>query len=43
VLVAAVALEHSATVVHYDRDYEHIAGAVPGFRHEWVVPAGLID
>jgi predicted nucleic acid-binding protein len=42
-LAAAVALEHGAVVVHYDRDFEHLASVCPEFRHEWVVPAGSVD
>jgi hypothetical protein len=35
-------VEHVVTVLHYDRDFEHIAAVCPGFRHEWVAPAGSI-
>lgn len=41
-LIAAVAIEHDATVLHYDRDYEHIAAAVPEFRQELVAPFGTL-
>jgi len=40
---AAVAIENDATVLHYDRDYEHIARVKPDFRQEWIVPAGSVD
>jgi predicted nucleic acid-binding protein len=42
-LTAAVALEHGATVVHYDRDFEHLAAVCPDLQQEWVVPAGSVD
>jgi predicted nucleic acid-binding protein len=38
-LVAAVARNHNAVVLHYDKDFELIAGAT-GQRHEWVIPRG---
>jgi predicted nucleic acid-binding protein len=38
-LLAAIALTHGATVLHYDSDYERIA-AVTGQAHEWVIPRG---
>ncbi|MFC7548831.1 PIN domain-containing protein [Plantactinospora sp. GCM10030261] len=40
--VAAVAAEYSATVLHYDRDFDLIA-AVGGPRSEWVAPAGTLS
>lgn len=40
-LTAAIAEYHDAVVVHYDRDFEHIA-AVTRQPHVWVVPAGSI-
>ena len=42
-LTAAVALEHHATVLHYDRDFELLASVSPDFRQEWIVPAGSVD
>ena len=42
ILIAAVAIEHSATVLHYDRDYEHIAAVVAEFQHEPVVALGSL-
>jgi hypothetical protein len=30
------------TVLHYDRDFEHIA-KVTGQSHQWIVPAGSVD
>lgn len=42
ILVAALAIEHGATVIHYDRDYEHIADVDARLRHEWVAPRGSL-
>jgi predicted nucleic acid-binding protein len=42
-LTAAVALQHGATVIHYDRDFEHLAAVCPEFRQEWAVPPGTVD
>lgn len=39
VLVAATALQHELTVLHYDRNFERLTEATGG-THEWVVPAG---
>ncbi|MFD4430488.1 PIN domain-containing protein [Nocardia sp. NPDC058497] len=41
-LTAAVAEQHDAVIIHYDRDFEHIA-AVTRQPQVWVVPAGTID
>ncbi|WP_432955209.1 PIN domain-containing protein [Micromonospora haikouensis] len=41
VTVAAVAAEHSAVVLHYDRDYDLIRD-VGGPRCEWIAPAGTL-
>jgi predicted nucleic acid-binding protein len=41
-LIAAVALRLGLTVLHYDRDFEHI-GSVSPLRHEWIVAAGSVD
>ncbi|MGH9252842.1 MAG: PIN domain nuclease [Acidimicrobiales bacterium] len=41
-IIAACAEVHSATVVHYDGDYDRIA-EVTGQATEWVVPAGSVD
>lgn len=41
-LTAAIAEYHDAVIVHYDRDFEHIA-AVTRQPHVWVVPAGAVD
>lgn len=41
-LIAAVAERSRLTVLHYDRDFDHIH-AVTRQRTEWVVPAGSVD
>jgi hypothetical protein len=41
-LTAAIAEHHGATVVHYDRDFDHIA-SVTGQETRWVVPPGSAD
>lgn len=40
-IAAATAAEYSATVLHYDRDFDLIA-AVGGPRAEWVAPPGSV-
>jgi predicted nucleic acid-binding protein len=40
-IVAAAAEGPALTVLHYDDDFERIAG-VTGLNHEWVVPRGTI-
>ena len=41
-LIAAAAERRGLRLLHYDRDFEHIAH-VTGQPHEWVVPRGTID
>ena len=41
--IAAYAIANGATVVHYDADFEYVAGIGPDFRHRWVVPRGSVD
>lgn len=41
-VIAATAQRLRLTVLHYDRDFEHIA-SVTGQQVEWVVPAGSVD
>ena len=41
-LIAASAARLGATLLHYDRDFDHIA-SVTGQPTEWVVPAGAVD
>ena len=38
-LIAATALVHGATVLHYDKDFDLIAG-VTGQSTQWIVPRG---
>lgn len=38
-VIAATAIVHSAVVLHYDADYEHIA-KVSELNQIWVVPRG---
>jgi predicted nucleic acid-binding protein len=38
-LVAATALEHDATVLHYDKDFDLIA-EVSDLSSRWIIPAG---
>ncbi len=42
VQIAAVAIQHDLTVVHYDADYTHLA-EVSTLDQEWIVPRGTID
>lgn len=41
-LIAAFAMKNGAAVLHYDRDFEHIASVVPTFSHRWILPRGSI-
>lgn len=43
VQIAAVAVHHHATVLHYDSDYDHISEAYPRVSSRWVVPRGTTD
>ena len=40
-LIAACALEHDLTVVHYDSDFDTISAAT-GLRSQWVAPRGSL-
>jgi predicted nucleic acid-binding protein len=40
-LTAAVAEHHGAAILHYDADFEHIAG-VTGQPHTWIAPRGSL-
>jgi predicted nucleic acid-binding protein len=40
-LLAGTAEEADVILIHYDRDYERIAGA-SGLRHEWLAPDGAL-
>jgi predicted nucleic acid-binding protein len=39
-VIAAVAQEHDAVVVHYDRDFDDITRVAPGLRTRWIVAPG---
>lgn len=41
-LIAAYAVKNAAAVLHYDRDFEHIASVLPGFAHRWILPRGSV-
>jgi predicted nucleic acid-binding protein len=41
-VISAVAERHRATVLHYDADFDHVAG-VTGQEMEWVVPRGSVS
>lgn len=41
-LVAATAERNNVSVLHYDVDFEIIAG-LTGLQHQWVVPRGTVD
>jgi predicted nucleic acid-binding protein len=43
VQIAATAIHHHATVLHYDSDYDHIAQAYPDLSAHWIVPRSTID
>ncbi|MFT4188255.1 MAG: hypothetical protein QM621_06695 [Aeromicrobium sp.] len=45
--IAATAIRHTderqtVTVVHYDHDFDHVAGVEPRFHAQWIVPAGSV-
>lgn len=41
-LIAAVAVEHHAELLHYDADYEHIASVEPQLQTRWAVQRGSV-
>ncbi len=41
-LVSAAAEARQMTILHYDGDYEMVAG-ITGQKHEWIVPRGTAD
>ena len=41
-LIAAYAIKNDATLLHYDRDFEHISNVEPAFSHQWIVPRGSL-
>ncbi|MGH8999706.1 MAG: PIN domain-containing protein [Acidimicrobiia bacterium] len=42
-LIAAVAVHHGLTVLHYDHDFEILAGADARLAHRWVAARGSVD
>lgn len=42
-LIAATAVTHGLTVLHYDRDFEILATADTRLAHQWVVPRGSVN
>ncbi len=42
-LIAATAVDHGLTVLHYDSDFEILATADTRVAHQWVVPRGSVD
>lgn len=42
-VIAAYALANDATVLHYDRDFEHVARVRPALEHRWIAPPGTLD
>jgi len=43
ILISATAIEHDATVVHYDGDFEYIARVAPELSQRWIVPRGTVS
>ena len=41
-VIAAYAIANAATLLHYDRDFEHIAAVAPRFSQRWIVPRGTL-
>ncbi len=42
-VLAATAITHSASVLHYDRDFDLIAEIDSRFANRWIVPRGTAD
>ena len=43
VQIAATAVVHGASVLHYDSDFDHIAAAYTGLTARWIVPRSSVD
>lgn len=43
VAIAAAAVQANAAVLHYDADFDHIAGVFPQLAARWVVRRGSVD
>jgi predicted nucleic acid-binding protein len=41
-LIAGIAVEHDAVVLHYDSDFDVLASVDRRFRARWVVPRGSV-
>jgi predicted nucleic acid-binding protein len=41
-IIASVAIRKGLTLVHYDADFGYIA-KVSALKHQWIVPAGMVD
>ena len=41
-IIAATAITNGLTLVHYDRDFEHIA-TISALQHQWIVPSDVVD
>ncbi|WP_298866185.1 PIN domain-containing protein [Microbacterium sp.] len=46
--IAATAIRHTrgdrlVSVVHYDADFEQLAGIAPELHQQWIVPRGSVD
>ena len=41
-IIAAVAINHGLTLIHYDADFEFIA-SVSELKHQWIVDRGSTD
>lgn len=41
-LIAAYAIANDAEILHYDSDFDHIAGVIPELRHSWIAPRGSL-
>lgn len=42
-VIAATAVTHGLTILHYDSDFEILAMADARLAHQWVVPRGSVD
>jgi len=42
-LIAATAIVHHAVIVHYDADFELLAGVEARLKQRWIVPPGSVD
>lgn len=41
-IIAATAITHDLTVLHYDHDYEILAQTTPDLAQQWVAPRGSL-